>query len=37
MHVYAEGKTPDDGRALEAEYVGLVEDVVARDDVEEAV
>jgi mannose-1-phosphate guanylyltransferase/phosphomannomutase len=36
VHVYAEGKTPDEGRALEAEFVGLVEAVVARDDEEDA-
>jgi mannose-1-phosphate guanylyltransferase/phosphomannomutase len=36
VHVYAEGRTPDEGRALEAEFVGLVEDVVARDEDEDS-
>ena len=29
VHVYAEGRTAEDGAALEAEFLGLVEDVVA--------
>jgi mannose-1-phosphate guanylyltransferase/phosphomannomutase len=32
VHVYAEGKTPDDGAALEAEFMGLVEEIVAWED-----
>jgi mannose-1-phosphate guanylyltransferase/phosphomannomutase len=32
VHVYAEGKTPDDGAALEAEFLGLVEEIVAWED-----
>ena len=32
VHVYAEGKTPDDGAALEAEFLGLVEEIVASED-----
>jgi mannose-1-phosphate guanylyltransferase/phosphomannomutase len=29
VHVYAEGRTPEDGARLEDEYVGLVEEIVA--------
>jgi mannose-1-phosphate guanylyltransferase / phosphomannomutase len=37
VHVYAEGRTPQDGAVLEEEYVGLVEEIVAgSDDVREA-
>jgi hypothetical protein len=37
VHVYAEGRTPEDGAVLEEEYVGLVEEIVAgSDDVREA-
>jgi mannose-1-phosphate guanylyltransferase/phosphomannomutase len=32
VHVYAEGRTEADGEALEAEFLGLVEEVVARED-----
>jgi mannose-1-phosphate guanylyltransferase/phosphomannomutase len=32
VHVYAEGRTEGDGEALEAEFLGLVEEVVARED-----
>jgi mannose-1-phosphate guanylyltransferase/phosphomannomutase len=32
VHVYAEGRTEADGEALEAEFLGLVEEVVARKD-----
>jgi mannose-1-phosphate guanylyltransferase/phosphomannomutase len=32
VHVYAEGKTPEDGASLEAEFLDLVEEIVARDD-----
>ncbi|HEU4450344.1 MAG TPA: sugar phosphate nucleotidyltransferase [Gaiellaceae bacterium] len=35
VHVYAEGFTPESGAELEAEFVGLVEDVLAREDDEE--
>jgi mannose-1-phosphate guanylyltransferase/phosphomannomutase len=31
VHVYAEGRTPEDGASLEEEYVGLVEEIVAGD------
>jgi mannose-1-phosphate guanylyltransferase/phosphomannomutase len=31
VHVYAEGKTADDGASLEAEFLGLVEEIVARE------
>jgi hypothetical protein len=37
VHVYAEGKTPEDGAALEAEFLGLVEEIVAWDDEAEEV
>jgi mannose-1-phosphate guanylyltransferase/phosphomannomutase len=29
VHVYAEGRTPEEGARLEEEYVGLVEEIVA--------
>jgi mannose-1-phosphate guanylyltransferase / phosphomannomutase len=32
VHIYAEGKTPEDGAALEREFHGLVEEIVARED-----
>ena len=32
VHIYAEGKTPEAGASLEAEFQGLVEEVVARED-----
>jgi mannose-1-phosphate guanylyltransferase/phosphomannomutase len=32
VHVYAEGKTPADGASLEAEFLGLVEEIVAGED-----
>jgi mannose-1-phosphate guanylyltransferase/phosphomannomutase len=32
VHVYAEGRTEADGEALEAEFIGLVEEVVASED-----
>ena len=32
VHVYAEGRTPEDGAQLEDEFVGLVEEIVARGD-----
>ena len=32
VHVYAEGRTEADGEALEAEFLGLVEEVVAQED-----
>ena len=32
VHVYAEGRTKADGEALEAEFLGLVEEVVAWED-----
>ena len=32
VHVYAEGRTEADGEALEAEFLGLVEEIVARED-----
>jgi mannose-1-phosphate guanylyltransferase/phosphomannomutase len=32
VHVYAEGRTEADGEALEAEFLGLVEEVVAWED-----
>jgi mannose-1-phosphate guanylyltransferase/phosphomannomutase len=32
VHVYAEGRTAEEGAALEAEFLGLVEDVVAWED-----
>jgi mannose-1-phosphate guanylyltransferase/phosphomannomutase len=32
VHVYAEGKTAEDGASLEAEFLGLVEEIVGRDD-----
>jgi mannose-1-phosphate guanylyltransferase / phosphomannomutase len=35
VHVYAEGRTEADGEALEAEFLGLVEEVVARQDEDE--
>jgi hypothetical protein len=31
VHVYAEGKTPEDGESLEAEFLALVEEVVGAD------
>jgi mannose-1-phosphate guanylyltransferase/phosphomannomutase len=32
VHIYAEGKTADDGRSLESEFLGLVEEIVAAED-----
>ena len=32
VHIYAEGKTPAAGASLEAEFQGLVEEIVARED-----
>ncbi len=32
VHIYAEGKTAEDSAALEAEFEGLVEEIVARED-----
>jgi mannose-1-phosphate guanylyltransferase/phosphomannomutase len=32
VHIYAEGKTAEDGAALEREFHGLVEEIVARED-----
>jgi mannose-1-phosphate guanylyltransferase / phosphomannomutase len=32
VHVYAEGRTPDEGAELEAEYLGLVEEAVAGEE-----
>jgi mannose-1-phosphate guanylyltransferase/phosphomannomutase len=32
VHVYAEGRTAEDGAQLEAEFLGLVEEIVARSD-----
>jgi mannose-1-phosphate guanylyltransferase/phosphomannomutase len=32
VHIYAEGKTAEDSASLEAEFQGLVEEIVARDD-----
>jgi mannose-1-phosphate guanylyltransferase / phosphomannomutase len=31
VHVYAEGKTPDDAAALEGDFLALVEEIVAGD------
>lgn len=37
VHVYAEGKTAEDGASLETEFIGLVEEIVAgEDEAEEA-
>ena len=37
VHIYAEGKTPEDGASLESEFQALVEEIVARgDEAEEA-
>jgi mannose-1-phosphate guanylyltransferase / phosphomannomutase len=35
VHVYAEGKTAADAESLEAEFLALVEEVVAADEVDE--
>jgi mannose-1-phosphate guanylyltransferase/phosphomannomutase len=35
VHVYAEGRSEADGEALEAEFLGLVEEIVARQDEDE--
>lgn len=32
VHIFAEGRTPEEGAALEAEFHGLVEEIVARED-----
>jgi mannose-1-phosphate guanylyltransferase/phosphomannomutase len=32
VHIYAEGKTPEHGAALEREFHGLVEEIVSRED-----
>jgi mannose-1-phosphate guanylyltransferase / phosphomannomutase len=32
VHVYAEGKTPEDAAALESDFLALVEEIVAGDD-----
>ena len=32
VHIFAEGKTPADSASLEAEFQGLVEEIVARED-----
>jgi mannose-1-phosphate guanylyltransferase/phosphomannomutase len=32
VHIYAEGKTPEDGASLETEFQRLVEEIVARED-----
>jgi len=37
VHIYAEGKTADDGRSLESEFLGLVEEIVAAEDEAEEV
>jgi mannose-1-phosphate guanylyltransferase/phosphomannomutase len=34
VHIYAEGRTPEEGAKLEQEYVGLVEEIVAGGDEE---
>ena len=37
VHIYAEGKTPEDGASLESEFQALVEEIVGRgDEAEEA-
>jgi mannose-1-phosphate guanylyltransferase/phosphomannomutase len=36
VHIYAEGKTAEDGASLESEFLGLVEEIVAREDDAEA-
>ncbi|HWM13371.1 MAG TPA: sugar phosphate nucleotidyltransferase [Gaiellaceae bacterium] len=35
VHIYAEGRSEADGEALEAEFLGLVEEIVARQDEDE--
>jgi mannose-1-phosphate guanylyltransferase / phosphomannomutase len=32
VHIYAEGKTAEDGASLESEFLGLVEEIVAWED-----
>ena len=32
VHIYAEGKTAEDGASLEAEFLGLVEEIVSWED-----
>ena len=32
VHIFAEGKTPEDSASLEAEFQDLVEEIVARED-----
>jgi mannose-1-phosphate guanylyltransferase/phosphomannomutase len=36
VHIFAEGKTPEDGASLEAEFQDIVEEIVARGDDAEA-
>jgi len=37
VHIYAEGRTPEDGASLEAEFQELVEEILAREDDAEGV
>jgi mannose-1-phosphate guanylyltransferase/phosphomannomutase len=32
VHIFAEGRTPEDGAALEAEFHSVVEEIVTRED-----